>query len=56
MLFRPTYGGTLVSRTNPVPDFHWNIAGLKLSTDANVTAFMLTVIILLAAMGALASA
>ncbi len=45
---RPMYGGTLVSKTNPVPNVNWNIAGTKYSTDANVTAFTIAVIILLA--------
>lgn len=48
---RPVYGGTLVSKTNPVPAFNWNIAGKKFQTDANVTLFtplaILTVVIAL---------
>ena len=48
VLSRPMYGGTLVSKTNPVPDIKWNIAGNRFSTDANVTAFTIAVIILLA--------
>jgi len=47
VITRPIYGGTLISKMNPVPDFNWNLGGKKFSTDANVTAFTLTVIILL---------
>lgn len=36
---RGVYDGTLVSQTNPVPAFNWNIAGKKFRTDANVTLF-----------------
>jgi len=36
---RPMYGGTLISKVNPVPDIKWNIAGKRFGTDANVTAF-----------------
>jgi hypothetical protein len=39
VLFRPAYGGTLVSKTNPVPAFNWNIGGTTFQTDANVTLF-----------------
>jgi hypothetical protein len=40
VLFRPAYGGTLVSKINPVPAFNWNIGGRTLQTDANVTLFL----------------
>jgi hypothetical protein len=50
VLFRPTYGGTLVSQTNPVPAFKWNVLGKRFETDANVSLFTPAVIILLAAM------
>ncbi len=46
---RPAYGGKLLSQSNPVPNFRWNIAGLRFDTDANVTIFTVAVIILLAA-------
>lgn len=39
VLFRSVYGGTLVSKTNPVPAFTWNIGGRTIQTDANVTLF-----------------
>ncbi len=48
VLTRSMYGGTLISKMNPVPDIHWNLGGKRFSTDANVTAFTVTVIILLA--------
>ena len=56
VVFRWTYGGTLLSETNPVPAFRWNIAGLKFDTDANITLFAPALLILLAAMGALIKA
>jgi hypothetical protein len=46
---RPTYGGALLSKINPVPAFTWNIGGRKIETDANVTLFTAFVIILIAA-------
>ena len=49
VLFRPVYGGKLVSEVNPVPAFSWTIAGLRFQTDANVTLFTPAVLILLAA-------
>ncbi len=48
VLSRSVYGGTLISKMNPVPDINWNLGGRKFSTDANVTAFAVTVVILLA--------
>ena len=53
VVFRPAYGGTLLSVTNPVPAFQWNLAGKKFSTDANLTLFTPAVLILLAGMAIL---
>jgi len=39
VISRGVYGGTLISATNPVPAFNWNIGGKKFQTDANVTLF-----------------
>ena len=36
---RPAYGGWLVDKVNGVPDFKWNLFGLKFQTDANVSLF-----------------
>lgn len=46
VIFRPVYGGKLVSEVNPVPTFRWNVLGLKFETDANITLFTPAVIIL----------
>ena len=51
---RTIYGGTLVSQTNPVPPFQWNVAGAKFATDANLTLFLAGVAFLLAGMAAIA--
>lgn len=53
VLFRPVYGGKLVSEVNPVPTFKWNILGLRFETDANVSLFTPAVLILAAAVWAL---
>jgi uncharacterized membrane protein YecN with MAPEG domain len=39
VISRPAYGGTLVSKEYPVPNFNWNIGGKQFETDANVTLF-----------------
>ena len=54
MLTRGVYGGALVSKVNPVPDFKWNIGGREVRTDANVTLFTGFVIVLLTAVICLA--
>ena len=46
---RPVYGGWLVDKINGVPDFKWNLFGLKFKTDANVSLFTPAVIVLVAA-------
>jgi hypothetical protein len=46
---RPVYGGWLVDKINGVPDFRWNIFGLKFRTDANVSLFAPVVAVLLVA-------
>lgn len=53
VLFRPAYGGTLVSEVNPVPTFKWTIAGKAVETDANITLFTPAVGVLLLAILAL---
>jgi len=45
---RSIYGGHLVSKGNPVPHFNWNLGGKTFSTDANVTLFTGTLIVLIA--------
>jgi hypothetical protein len=47
VLFRAGYGGTLVAAVNPVPDFQWKIGGKTWSTDANVTLFTATLLLLI---------
>ena len=54
--FRPVYGGKLVSEVNPVPTFKWNLFGKRFETDANISLFTPSVVILLAAAWAIASA
>lgn len=49
VIFRSTYGGTLLSKVNPVPSFKWNFAGTKFETDANVSLFTPALVVLLAA-------
>ena len=56
VVFRPLYGGKLVSEVNPVPAFSWNLLGLKFETDANVSLFTPAFLIVLAGMVALANA
>lgn len=56
VIFRPVYGGTLVSEVNPVPTFKWNIARLRFETDANLTLFTPAVILLALAALALTKA
>ncbi len=41
------YGGSIVSKVNPVPEFTWNFGGKQIKTDANLTLFIGFVIILL---------
>lgn len=48
VLARGMYGGRLISKMNPVPDINWKFGGKKFATDANVTAFTMAVIVLLA--------
>lgn len=38
-LTRPIYGGVLQDEVNGVPEFHYNILGLKFSVDANISLF-----------------
>jgi hypothetical protein len=46
---RPAYGGWLVDKVNGVPDFKWNVLGLRFQTDANVSLFTPAVAVLAAA-------
>lgn len=55
VVLRPIYDGWLVDHVNGVPPFHWNVAGLKFQTDANVTLFTAAVAILAAGMAALST-
>ena len=48
VIARPSYGGKLISQENPVPDITWKFLGPNVRTDANVTAFLLFVVLLLA--------
>jgi hypothetical protein len=34
------YGGSVVSKVNPVPEFSWNIGHKTVKTDANLTLFI----------------
>ncbi len=34
------YGGSIVSKVNPVPEFAWNFGGKQIKTDANLTLFI----------------
>ena len=53
---RGLYGGKLVSEVNPVPNFKWNLLGLKFQTDANVSLFTPAVAVTALAAYALAQA
>jgi hypothetical protein len=46
---RPVYDGWLVDKVNGVPDFKWNLLGLRFRTDANVSLFTPAVLVLGAA-------
>ncbi|UNK39955.1 hypothetical protein MNR02_19525 (plasmid) [Shinella sp. H4-D48] len=54
VIFRPVYGGKLVSEVNPVPPFAWNVFGWKFQTDANVTLFTPAFLLVIAGMLAIA--
>jgi hypothetical protein len=41
------YGGSIVSKVNPVPEFTWNFGGRQTKTDANLTLFIGFVVILI---------
>jgi hypothetical protein len=43
---RPVYGGRLVDEVNGVPDFKWNLFGIRFRTDANVSLFTPAVVVL----------
>ena len=49
VVFRPMYGGKLVSEINPVPAFHWNVFGHRFTTDANVSLFTPATLLVVAA-------
>jgi hypothetical protein len=44
--FRPVYGGWLVDKVHGVPDFKWNLFGVRFRTDANVSLFTPAIIVL----------